>query len=60
MARPYLELLELILTKGKDRADRTGTGTCGIFGHQMRFDLQEGFPLLTTKNVEQGLETFLA
>ena len=51
MARPYLELIEAILDKGKDRSDRTGTGTRGIFGHQLRFDLKEGFPLLTTKKL---------
>ena len=51
MERAYLELLELVLSKGKDREDRTGTGTRGIFGHQMRFDLREGFPLLTTKKL---------
>ena len=47
----YLHLLRTILEHGKDRADRTGTGTRGIFGHQMRFDLGEGFPLLTTKKL---------
>ncbi len=48
---PYLDLLRHALEDGKDRADRTGTGTRGVFGHQMRFDLREGFPLLTTKKV---------
>ena len=49
--KAYLELVQRILDEGKDREDRTGTGTRGIFGHQMRFDLREGFPLVTTKKV---------
>jgi thymidylate synthase len=49
--KQYLELLQTVLTQGCDRQDRTGTGVRGIFGHQMRFDLREGFPLLTTKKL---------
>ena len=47
----YLELLARVLDHGVDRGDRTGTGTRAVFGHQMRFDLQQGFPLLTTKKL---------
>ena len=49
--RQYHDLLNRIVTQGVVKSDRTGTGTKSVFGHQMRFDLSQGFPLLTTKKV---------
>jgi thymidylate synthase len=49
--KPYLDLMTHVRDHGHRKADRTGTGTLSVFGHQMRFDLAHGFPLVTTKRV---------
>src|SRR6266581_5366773 len=49
--RQYLDLMERVLSEGAEKRDRTGIGTRSIFGHQMRFDLRRGFPLITTKKL---------
>lgn len=49
--KQYHDLMRHVLMHGTKKTDRTGTGTISVFGHQMRFDLQQGFPLLTTKKL---------
>lgn len=54
--KAYHDLMRHVLDNGIDKSDRTGTGTRSVFGYQMRFDLSEGFPLLTTKKIASALD----
>ena len=51
LSTPYEDLMRHVFTHGQDKTDRTGMGTRSVFGHQMRFDLSAGFPLITTRRV---------
>ena len=54
--KAYHDLMRHVLENGTDKSDRTGTGTRSVFGYQMRFDLSQGFPLLTTKKAALALD----